>query len=196
MPRFLIYFFILVGLLVTDVFADNLHLMDYRDNGFMLFRSGIPSEDDFKEWCDLGITEVMVLSGDAFEREEVLQHHCPELNVVFDIRQEHREPLSASFLQKFDQWIEGGQRKGKKLLFRCHCGCHRTGRLAAYYEMKYLDKPFDKVIEHLNRYGRDMKHHGYLVRQIEALDDYRKGSACRFTGAKKRKYCVKDSVEK
>lgn len=192
MCRFVNLFLLFVVFPLVDAHAGNLHLLDYRDNGFMLFRSGIPSENDFKEWCDLGITEVMVLSGDAFEREEVLQHHCPKIKVIYDQRQVHREPLTAPFLKTFDEWVEEGQRKGKKLLFRCHCGCHRTGRLAAYYEMKYLNLPFRTATEHLSRYGGNMKNYGYLIRQIEALEDYGKGLPCRFTGERKKNYCVKE----
>jgi hypothetical protein len=109
----------------------NLHLLDQRNNGFAIYRSGSPSTQDFQHWCELGISEVTVLAGDADSFEGKFASECPALRVVFNEKQSASTPLSISFLQFFDQWVTQAQDQGNKALFRCDCGCHRAGRLAA-----------------------------------------------------------------
>lgn len=173
--------------------AGNLHLIDSTPDGFALYRSGLPSSNDIREWCRLGISEVMVLSGDADTVEnQMAPGICPTLRVVHHVHQTDVEPLSEEFLKTFDTWVDDARREHKHILFRCQCGCHRTGRLAAYYELKYMHHSMDTAVENLMKFGKDMGQHRRLVPQIAALDDYIHGRACRFEKKQHAPhYCVK-----
>lgn len=172
--------------------AQNLHLIDSSPDGFAIYRSGVPNAHDLQSWCKLGIQEVMVLSGDADSVEGALSpENCPSLRVVHHERQQPGHPVDSAFLQRFDDWVQRARREHKKILFRCQCGCHRTGRLAAYYEMKYMGRTPEQAAVNLQKFGRDMGHYPYLPSQIAALQDYAAGRACRFTEEnEKRSYCV------
>ena len=172
----------------ADADSGNLHLIDQQPNGFAVYRSGAPSQENFEQWCALGVSEVMVLSGNAGAYEEKFQNLCPTLRVVYDEEQESSEPLSASFLRTFDSWVESAQNTGQTILFRCNCGCHRTGRLAGYYEMKYLGASYDQASAHLVQYGTDMDSHQFLFPQLQGLQDYIKGRPC----GVEAEYCVRD----
>lgn len=171
--------------------VNNLHLVDKSSNGFQIYRSGQPNALDIEVWCKLGITEVMVLSGNDAKYEKRLAHICPSLKVTHSLLQSANVPVSTSFLKSFDAWVQQAQQAGKKILFRCDCGCHRTGRLAAYYELKYMHKSIEEVKASLLRLGENMGHYTYLNQQIEALEDYVQQRPCRFTDSKDHnKYCV------
>lgn len=172
--------------------SQNLHLIDSAPNGFAIYRSGVPGASDLREWCSLGISEVMVLSGDADTVEHVLSPaHCPSLRVAHHERQKVEKPVDSAFLKRFDAWVERSKREGRKILFRCQCGCHRTGRLAAYYEMKYMGRTAEQVAVNLERFGKNMDHYPFLSAQIAALRDYAEGKICRYTEEdEKRSYCV------
>ena len=45
--------------------AENLHEIESDVQGFAIYRSGKPNGSDMAEYCELGITEMMVLSGNA-----------------------------------------------------------------------------------------------------------------------------------
>jgi protein-tyrosine phosphatase len=178
----------LLLLFPATLFANNLHLIDSSDqNGFAIYRMGKPDESDTAELCKLGIQEVMVLSGDAKNHEYKYQSACPTLKVVYDTEQSVGAALDRTFLDKFDKWVQEAQVLGKKIAFRCSCGCHRTGRLAAYYQMKYQNLTKDDATAIMNEHGKVMFFHPSLKPQVQALRDYIKGSPCTVEA----KYCVR-----
>ena len=156
----------------------NLHLIDQAANGFAIYRSGAPDQGAFKEWCRLGVSEVMVLSGNAGAYEEAWGADCPDLQVVYNEEQDASTPLTVGFLRSFDQWVTHAQAQGKKILFRCDCGCHRTGRLAAYYEMKYMGYSEAAAEQDMLEYGKDMDGYPELFAQVQALAEYLQGQPC------------------
>lgn len=158
--------------------GENLHLIDSLPNGFALYRSGMPTQEDFNDWCKLGITQVWVLSGNAEKYEGAYKESCPKLKVGLNILQDERVPLTRAFLRQFDDWIENARLKGRKVLFRCDCGCHRTGRLAAYYEMKYLKTTPEHAIDHMITLGKDMEDRKFLDNQVLGLRDVIENRAC------------------
>ena len=60
---------ILLSLGLPQAFGKNLHLIERLPNGFHIYRSGVPSNADLKEYGKLGIQEIAVLSGDAKRHE-------------------------------------------------------------------------------------------------------------------------------
>ena len=165
---------------------NNLHLVDSNPQGFALYRMGNLDKEGIKELCKLGVEEMIVLSGDAAEQEIKYQDQCPGLKVVFNTAQDVKIPLSASFLSFFDNWVTEAQSTGKKVGFRCNCGCHRTGRLAAYYQMKYQGIDADAAIEIMKELGKYMFFFKELTPQVRDLRDYIDGVECQ----QKEKYCV------
>jgi protein-tyrosine phosphatase len=116
---------------------NNLHLIDQNaETGFAIYRLGEPDADDIRGLCALGISEIVVLAGTALEHEQAFRTECPNLDVVYNV-EDDLSPLSDEWLTHFDVWVAEAQAAGKKIAFRCTCGCHRTGRLAAYYQMRY-----------------------------------------------------------
>ena len=179
-------FFFFVSL--SAVAANNLHLIDSAPNGFAVYRASVPDAQDVKTFCDLGISEIMVLSGNADEAEFRYQSACPSLKVVYNKKQKASIPLDKNFLESFDNWVKSSQAAGKKIAFRCECGCHRTGRLAAYYEMKFKDASLKAALENMNRLGQYMYLYPGLVPQVKSLEDYIDGRAC----SVEQKYCVQN----
>ena len=166
--------------------AKNLHLLDRHENGYALWRSGQPTANEFAEWCMLGITKVVVLSGNAAKVEQVFAPSCPTIEVIYNQKQDERKPLRASFLRWFDELVGTAKDEGTQVLFRCLCGCHRTGRLAAYYQMKYQDVSVDKALEVMEEYGDYMWLFPNLDEQVRALHDYIEGNEC----SQKTSLCV------
>jgi protein-tyrosine phosphatase len=166
-------------------YGKNLHLVDQLPNGFKIYRSGVPTENDLREYSELGIEEIAVLSGDASRRESRFQRLVPDLEVVYNEKQDEKIPLTQAFLEWFDEWVTDAREDGKVIAFRCRCGCHRTGRLAAYYQMKYQGLGADAAIEIMNRLGRNMFRHPSLEPQVRALEDYIHGRPC----SQEKKYC-------
>jgi len=128
------------------------------------------------------------LSGDANSYEKKNMAMVPGLTVVYDQKQDADVPVTMSFLKWFDQWVEDARSKGKAIAFRCQCGCHRTGRLAAYYQMKYQNLTMDDAWVLLDEYGKNMWLHGNLKKQITSLKDYIDGRPC----SQEPKHCVID----
>jgi hypothetical protein len=171
--------------------ADNLHVIDQdQNNGFAIYRSGRPNVSEIKELCRLGITEMMVLSGDADQVELKNQAICPTLKVIYNNKQDARVPLTESFLDQFDQWVEDARHSGKKIAFRCSCGCHRTGRLGAYYRMKYQNWTAEAAIKEMLALGKVMFVFPELSPQVHSLGDYVSGRACTVSS----KFCVQLGV--
>ena len=116
---------------------NNLHLIDENTaTGFAIYRLGEPDASDLRGLCELGISEIAVLAGTALEHEQAFREECPNLEVIYNV-EDDLSPLSDEWLSYFDDWVVQAQTTGKKIAFRCTCGCHRTGRLAAYYQMRY-----------------------------------------------------------
>ncbi len=157
----------------------NLHLID-RDEatGFEIYRTGKPNAQDFVDLCDLGVTEMMVLSGNASEVEDRFHPLCPQMKVIYDIRQKANEAVDIAFLGFFDQWVDDARHTGKKIAFRCNCGCHRTGRLAAYYQIKYqgITATDAKII--MRKHGKWMLFYPFLFKQVDAMEDFIAGRPC------------------
>jgi len=182
-------------LIATSAAAKNLHLVDNDDStGFMIYRTGILDEQDMRYFCeDLGIQQIVVLSGNADEVEGKYGGTCSSaLRVVYNYEQDLQCALTTEFLEEFDRWIEKAKVEGWKIAFRCNCGCHRTGRLAAYYRMKYQHRSLEDSLADMKKKGKWMwwppLWHA-LEAQTTALNDYIVGKECRLKG-RKRKYCV------
>lgn len=180
---------ILLLLFSLSVFAgNNTHLIDEdTDTGFAIYRVSKPKYNDMKRFCKLGIEEMVVLSGNAEKFEFRNQSACPSLKVVYNEKQKSKIPLTSSFLEWFDNWVAEAKRTGKKIAFRCNCGCHRTGRLAAYYQMKYQNLTAADAKAVMKKHGKYMFLFRFLYPQVYALKDYIKGRKC----SQRSKYCVK-----
>lgn len=166
--------------------GNNLHQIDKSDNGYSLYRSGKLSEKDLLELCQLGVTEIMVLSGDANKIEKKYQDKCPALKVIYNVEQDARGPLSQGFLSLFDRWIKESKLDGKKIAIRGKCGCYRVGRLSAYYQMRYKDKNYGDAMSLLKKRAKNLWLYPNLKHQVRALQSYFQRKPCPV----KRKYCV------
>ena len=157
---------------------------------YRLYRSGAPSQKTFAKWCsEYGIERVIVMSGDAESHEFQYQSQgvCPNLKVVYNVKQKVGEPVSDAFLQWFDDQVESAQRDQVGLLFRCQTGSHRTGRLAAYYQMKYEGLSRQDAIAVMNHLGLLMPLFDLPLKpQVRALDEFIQGQPC----DQRKKACV------
>jgi hypothetical protein len=176
---------------------DNLHQIDGPSPGpgqperaFRVYRSGAPSRKTFARWCEIyGIERVIVMSGDAERRELEYQADdiCPDIEVLYDVKQSHAEPVSDGFLEFFDREVERARHDGVGLLFRCRTGSHRAGRTAAYYQMKYQGVGVDEAIRIMTHKGVAMwALNPKLIPQVRAMDDYIRGRPC----TQPEEYCV------
>ncbi|HUT56135.1 MAG TPA: hypothetical protein VM658_22275 [bacterium] len=166
---------------------NNLHQVDgepagpgHPEKAYRLYRSGAPSKKTFAKWCDeYHVERVIVLSGDAADNELAYQAKgiCPEIKVVYDVKQ-HSSALGDGFLKLFDEQVAAARRDRAGLLIRCQMGAHRTGRLAAYYQMKYQGLSADQAIAVMERLGLKMDTATELVPQVKALDDYIHNRPC------------------
>ncbi len=174
----------------TSQAGNNLHLIEEdTSTGFAIYRTGIPSDaQDVAELCQLGIQEMMVLSGDADQAEWKYKDQCPTLKVVYNVDTTHIVPLDKKFLDYFDSWVTDAKSNGKKIAFRCSCGCHRTGRLAGYYQMKYQHLTYGDAKIVMADHGKLMALLKSLYRQLTALDDYIHGRPC----SELAEFCVKE----
>lgn len=151
--------------------AKNLHLIEELPNGFAIYRSGKPSAEDLAEYRELGISQIAVLSGNADDHEYKYREAHPGLVVVYDEGQSAKQLPDEAFLDWFDAWVEGARREGRKIAIRCNCGCHRTGRLAAYYQMKWQNMTYEDVLIIMNKHGRHMSWYPRLPRQVKVLEE-------------------------
>lgn len=164
---------------------DNLHQVDGPDPGpaaYRLYRSGAPRREVFASWCQTyGIDRVIVMSGDAGSHERRYQAEgiCPGIEIIYDSNQRWDLPVSSGFLEWFDGEVERAKRENKGVLFRCKTGSHRTGRLAAYYRMKYQDWDADRAIREMDGMGTLMPFFDlWMVPQVRAIEDYVLGRPC------------------
>ena len=166
--------------------AGNLHLVDSLDNGFAFFRSGKPDRDDMAELCERGIEEMCVLAGNADDYEERYREACPSLQVVYDHEQDADVPVTEEFLIWFDAWVEEARLTGKRIAVRCNCGCHRTGRLVAYYQMRHQNLTTGDALAIMYARGKNWGLHRNIEPQVRALRDYLECRPC----TQRRRYCV------
>jgi protein-tyrosine phosphatase len=159
------------SLWTTPVSAGNLHLIEQLPNGFAIYRSGKPRVEDLDRFKRLGITEIAVLSGNAEKHELKHREVYPELEVVYNEKQTHRRLPDETFLDWFDQWVEDARQTGKKIAFRCNCGCHRTGRLAAYYQMRWQNLTYEDAAIIMKKHGRRMFFYPHLFDQVKVLEE-------------------------
>jgi len=167
--------------------AGNLHLVEELENGFAFFRSGKPDREDMEQYCEMGIEEMCVLAGNAAAYEEKYRDACPTLKVVYDYKQDADEPLTVEFLQWFDAWVEEARRAGKRIAVRCNCGCHRTGRLVAYYQMRYQNLSTNDALAIMYARGKNWGLHRNIEPQVRALRDHLEGRLC----TQRPRYCVR-----
>lgn len=185
--------------------------------GFALYREGNGGYEQYRKMvCDIGVSEIYVLSGNgAVETEynrqlarEESSKPCPNgdkkagLAVKFGLESSEsqlvKNPLTTDFLKKYDDWVENAKVKGKKIAFRCNCGCHRTGRLAGYSEMKFFGRTPEQALKQMKNvfdseqegvkgkfFARKWKR-GTLKQQIVALNDYIHHQPCTTSP----EYCV------
>lgn len=147
--------------------------------GFALYRSGRLSSADLGLLCGLGVEEILVLDGEGSTRECLFRKTiCPGMRVRYDHAQEEDVPVSGDFLEAFDAWIEEAQTEGKKVAFRCRHGWHRTGRLAAYYRMRFEGVSEAEARDEMQRIGHMMWRHPTLDPQVEAYADLLAGESC------------------
>ena len=149
------------------------------ETGFALYRSGRLSPADLEVLCGLGVEEILVLDGEGVEREcQYKQITCPGLRVRYNVAQEEDRPVSLKFLQAFDAWIEEAQENGTKVALRCRHGWHRTGRLIAYYRIRFQDISLAEAIQEMQDIGHMMWRHPTLNPQVEAYKDIIAGRPC------------------
>lgn len=177
-----------------------------RASGFRVARTGAPNFKKFQELCKLGIRRMVVMSANGdietgFANTEWGKKECPGFKVIYNEEQRTGVPLSKTFLKQFDGFIAEAKKDGVGLAFRCNCGCHRTGRLAAYYRMKYLGKPAkESVHDQRKKAGIASLLYRKLVQiQIRALKDYIDDKPCSEAVKKletaDQKYCVQETEE-
>ena len=139
------------------------------NTGYKLIRMGAPSRKDMEKIKELGITKIIVLSNDAdlFEESYGLYEG---LNLVVE-DQSSEVDLTDKFLDKFDQIIKEAKEKGEVVAIRCQIGCHRTGRLAFYYERKYLELSHKGALANYVKYGflNTILHPDIFKRQLKDL---------------------------
>ncbi|MFH1842050.1 MAG: dual specificity protein phosphatase family protein [bacterium] len=167
-------------LLPVGTFANNLHLIEALPNGFAIYRTGKPDADDLAEIRELGVSEMVVLSGNADKHESEHLDVYPELKVVYNEKQSTQRLPDDEFLDWFDSWVEQARREGRKIAFRCNCGCHRTGRLAAYYQMKWQNLSLEDALIIMNNHGKRMGWYPTLpdqVRDLQVRIENQQGSA-------------------
>jgi hypothetical protein len=130
--------------------AGNLECLggDCRGRGYAVYRSSEPGDAEWRAVCGEWKTDFVVLDDDRWQRrEENYRKHCPHGAVVYAGSQRTSRSLDRDFLAFFDQVIARARAEGRKVLFHCKLGVHRTGRLAAYYELKHEGWSLDRALE-------------------------------------------------
>jgi hypothetical protein len=171
---------------------NNLHQIDGSDpdpggeRAFRLYRSGAPSRETFAKWCSIyGVERVIVMDGSASAHELKYQDEniCPQIQVVYNVSQ-GLTPVSDGFLAWFDEQANSARRDRAGLLIRCKTGSHRTGRLAAYYQIKYQNVSLDRALAVMDHKGKMMELFNLaMAPQVRAIADFIAGRPCREPGA-------------
>ncbi len=178
---------------------NNLHQVDGPPAGvdaeadFRVYRSGAPAKETFAKWCEVyKIERVIVMSGTADKNELAYQAEgvCPDIEVVYNVKQSPMEPVSDEFLEFFDQEIERAREDRAGILFRCETGSHRAGRTAAYYQMKHQGLRPDEALAVMDYNGTVMFLFDHTLHpQVRAMHDHMNGKPCSVA----ERYCVEDS---
>ena len=149
---------------------------------FRLYRSAAPSRKTFESWCKVyNIDRVIVLSGDAatYELKYQAAGVCPDIKVIHNSFHRFDLPFQKSFLDWFDGAIASARNDKAGVLMRCITGSHRTGQLAAYYQLKYMNMSLDAVVQDMNNDGSAMKFFDlWMMPQVRGLDDYVHNRPC------------------
>lgn len=175
------------ALAISIPMPDNTHLIEASVSGFAIYRTSKPNRSkDFKRLCAAGVREMMVLDGTGSIDAAMAKKYCPGMKVIYDVNQSAKVAVDNQFLAFFDRWVLQAKATGKRIAFRCNCGCHRTGRLAAYYRMKYQGMTSEQAIAEMMDLGRVMIFYPQLPPQVRAMKDYIDGRVC----GEKAKYCV------
>ncbi len=141
-------------------------------------------------WCQLGIKEVLVLSGDAQQYELKNPPGCPGLKVAYNERQDISRPLTKRFLAFFDSWIRSARKDQKKIVIRSSAGSFAASRLAAYYGMKFQKKSSEGALDLVRRQTGSITDLDRLIEEVYALEDHIKKRRCRYSGSVKQIRCV------
>jgi len=179
---------------------NNLHQVDGPPPGpqraFRVYRSGVPSKETFARWCEVyGIERVIDMAGTAHKNELAFQEEgvCPDIEVVYSVKQDPNRPVSDGFLERFDEEIERARQDAAGILFRCTTGSHRAGRIAAYYQMKYQGLTADEAIAVMDYNGVTMWMYDWTLRpQVRAMYDYMNGKPC----SQPEMFCVKQDSDR
>lgn len=159
--------FALPLLLTHSVDAKNLECIggDCGGPGHAVYRSSDPGEEEWKAVCGPWKTDFIVLNDNRTQQREARYlEHCPNATVVYARSQEIFESFDTDFLAFFDQVIERARAEGRKVLFHCKLGTHRTGRLAAYYELKFEGWPLDRVMQDFKQHVPvATKYYGFVL---------------------------------
>jgi protein-tyrosine phosphatase len=154
-------------------------ILEDPTSGFALYRSGRLSPTDLGFLCEIGVEEILVLDGDGENRECAFQDKlCPGLTVRYNHAQNPDSPVTIDFLDAFDAWIADARTQGKKVAFRCRHGWHRTGRLVAYYRIRFEGVAATEAIKEMQDIGHMMWRHPTLNSQVEAYEDIVAGRPC------------------
>jgi len=146
--------------------------------GFAIYRSGQPEKDSVSQICDAGITVIFALNGKGEDYKADLRAACPDAQIVYNTAQKADSGVDQAFLKEFDRAVQAARVSGTRVMFHCGCGCHRTGRLAAYYRMRYNGWSAEDAIEEMNEIGKHMDQHPTLPGQVRAMEDYIHGRSC------------------
>ncbi len=154
-------------------------LDEARESGFAVYRSGRLDPQRLADLCRLGVEEIVILDGQGAANEcRWRTRVCPNLRVRYDHRQDARVPPSAEFLAAFDHWVETSRREGRKIAFRCRHGWHRTGRLAAYYRMRFGGWGGPEAVREMLAAGRFMRRFPELQPQVLAMAEQAEARRC------------------
>ncbi len=141
---------LLLFLAAASATAGNLECLggECHGRGYAVYRSSDPGGGEWRAVCGEWKTDFVVLDDDRWQRrEENYRKHCPHGAVVYAGSQRTSRSLDRDFLAFFDQVIARARAQGRKVLFHCKLGVHRTGRLAAYYELKHEGWSLDRALE-------------------------------------------------
>ncbi len=188
--------FVLIGSLVSCTRGSSslkrLQNLERAETGFAIYRSDQPEAANAQQICDLGVSRIFALNGRGTEYAGELAKKCPSSKLVYDQTQEPSIAVTSEFLKLFDEQVAVAKSNHQTILFHCTCGCHRTGRLAAYYRMKYQGWTPEAAIAEMQKIGDEMDAHPYLNGQVLALYDYIQGRACTQSADK----CVQGTITK
>ena len=158
--------FVLPPLLARAAEAGNLECIggDCHGPGYAVYRSSEPGPPEWKAACGAWKTDFVVLDDDGWQqRDRAYKRHCPNGSVVYAKSQSVATNLDTDFLSFFDRVILRARSEGRKVLIHCRLGTHRTGRLAAYYGLKFEGWTLARALE-------DFEEHVALVARLFAFN--------------------------